>query len=136
MVTVLSVAFIVIVGLFVTWPFIRPTTPAADARDERTTPFERQKLEAYAALRESEFDWRMGKLSDADYEALREQYRRQALAAIAAIEEARGRAKRDRKAATVRPPRRIAFCPSCGERVPARANFCSRCGRSLRELVA
>ena len=80
----------------------------------------------------------MGKLSDTDFATLKEKYRQQALAAIAALAETRGRAgKREKKAAAgTRPPRRIAFCPSCGTSIPARANFCGGCGRSLRELVA
>jgi hypothetical protein len=136
MTVVFSIILVTGVGLFVAWPFVRPAATASDSDGDAITPLERQKLDAYAALREAEFDWRMGKLSDTDYGALREQYRRQALGAIAAIEESRGRAKRERKAASARPARRVAFCPSCGEKVQPRANFCGRCGQSLRELVA
>jgi hypothetical protein len=135
MTTVLSLLLVAAVGLYVAWPFVRPTAAAEDQESDAVMPLERQKLDAYAALREAEFDWRMGKLSEADYAALQDQYRRQALAAIAAIEEARGRARRERKPGSIR-SRRITFCPSCGERVPPRANFCGHCGRSLRELVA
>src|SRR5262249_53147240 len=111
---------------------------AADALPDTLSPLERRKLEAYSALREAEFDFRMGKLSDDDYAALRERYRHEALAAIAAIEDARNRSKRERprSAVSVKRERRISFCPACGTRVPARANFCGGCGQSLRELVA
>lgn len=139
MTTVVSVLLVVAAGLFVAWPFVRSAAaaPTGDRVADEVSPLERQKLDAYAALKEAEFDWRMGKLSETDFTVLNEKYRQQALAAIAAIEDARGRARRERaKAPGARAPRRIAFCPSCGEPVPARANFCGGCGRSLRELVA
>lgn len=136
MTAVLSFLLVAAVGVFVAWPFVRGTGAAEDQEGDAVTPIERQKLDAYTALREAEFDWRMGKLSEADYAALRDQYRRQALAAIAAIEEARGRARRERRTGSARSPRHITFCPACGQRVPPRANFCGHCGRSLRGLVA
>ena len=76
----------------------------------------------------------MGKLSAADFTALREKYATQALAAISALESSHAAAPRQR--AAVRRPARIAFCPLCGRAVPPRANFCPACGRSLKEAVA
>lgn len=137
MVTIASVLLVTVVGLFVVWPFISPTAPTGDALADSISPWERQKLDAYVALREAEFDFRMGKLSDADYAAMRDRYRHEALAAIAAIEDARNRSKRERpRTGGVKGERQIAFCPTCGERLQARANFCGGCGHSLRELVA
>ncbi len=94
---------------------------------------ERQKLDAYAAIKEAEFDHRMGKLSDADFAALRTRYSAQALEAIAGLEAA---ATPVRQSSGPRRPSRVAFCPSCGHSVPPRANFCGACGRSLKEAVA
>ena len=137
MTAVVSFLLIAVAGLFVAWPFMRGGARAVGGTPNDLSPLERQKLDALTALKEAEFDWRMGKLSDADFAGLREKYRQQALAAIAALEETRPRGvKREKKPAGTRPPRRIAFCPSCGANLPARANFCGRCGRSLRELVA
>jgi rubrerythrin len=92
---------------------------------------ERQKLDAYAAIKELEFDYRMHKLSDADFAAIRHKYAAQALEAIAALDAAK--AVQPRQVAEGRRRGRIAFCPSCGVSVPARAKFCPACGRSLRE---
>jgi hypothetical protein len=137
MTTIASVLLVTIVGLFVVWPFINPNAPSGDLVPDSISPLERQKLDAYVALREAEFDFRMGKLSDADYAALRDRYRHEALAAIAAIEDARNRTKRERpRTASAKGERRIAFCPACGERLAGRANFCGSCGQSVRDLVA
>ena len=117
---------------FVGWPLFRSRIGGAPREPDSASPLERQKLEAYAALKEAEFDRRMGKLSDEDFTALTQRYRQQALAAIAGLEQA----KRVDAARRGRAPVRMAFCPSCGEKLAGRANFCSNCGRALRETAA
>src|SRR5215470_19753436 len=117
---------------FVGWPLFRARAGTAVYEPDATSPLERQKREAYAAIKEAEFDRRMGKLSDDDFNAIAQRYRLQALAAIAALEQA----KRADTARRGRAPARLAFCPSCGQKLAARANFCSNCGRSLRETAA
>ena len=117
--------------LFVGWPLFRARL-GREREPDAVPPLERQKLDAYAAIKEAEFDRQMGKLSDEDFTALTQRYRQQALAAIAALDQAR-RVETTRRG---RAPARMAFCPSCGDKLAARANFCSNCGRSLRETAA
>ncbi len=137
---VIGLLIIAIVSAYVAAPFFArepeaepvsiPGGRGAAARQK----LERQKLDAYAAIKEAEFDHRMGKLSDADFAALRARYSAQALEAIAALEAAA--AMPVRQSSGPRRPSRVAFCPSCGHAVPPRANFCAACGRSLKEAVA
>lgn len=137
MTTVLFILFVAAAMIFVGWPFFRPSEEEASGEAADVSPLERQKLDALAAIKEAEFDLRMGKLSDADFATQSDKFRRQALAAIGAIEEARRTGKRER--ATTggnRRPGRVAFCPVCGAGVQARARFCGTCGRSLNEAVA
>ena len=117
---------------FVGWPLFRARTGGAVREPDAGSPLERQKREAYAAIKEAEFDRRMGKLSEDDFNATAQRYRQQALAAIAALEQG----KRADAAGRGRAPTRLAFCPSCGDKLAPRANFCSNCGRSLRETAA
>ena len=131
---VVGVLFIIVAAAFVAAPFFRREMPAELAGPAPRPQLERQKLEAYAAIKEAEFDYRMGKLSDADFAALREKYGARALEAITAMENAH--AAQQKKLGEVRRPTRIAFCPACGRGVPPRANFCPACGRSLKEAVA
>jgi len=105
-----------------------PAPPRADAA----------QAGAIEALREIEFDRATGKLSDADYAALRATYTREALSelrardaatAVAALpavgaEDAVEAALRDFRA---RAPR----CPEHGARPEGDARFCSDCGRFL-----
>jgi rubrerythrin len=104
--------------------------PRAVSAPEREK-FERQKREAYAAIKEIEFDYRMGKLSDADFTAMRNKFMAEALHAIAVLDASK--TAQVKEARQARRPSRIAFCPTCGHSVPRRANFCPGCGRSVRE---
>jgi hypothetical protein len=87
---------------------------------------------ALRALREIEFDRATGKLSDADYDALRAKYTAEALAALREGDE--GRATREgATSGPTRPPSPVPrlSCPTPGPRPEPEAAFCSDCGRRL-----
>jgi hypothetical protein len=90
---------------------------------------------AVAALREIEFDRATGKLSDADYAQLKEQYTRQALASMRRASAGTSTAPAgsdDVIEAAIRAYRlERPACASCGPRPEADAAFCSNCGRYL-----
>lgn len=91
------------------------------------------------ALREIEFDRATGKLSDADYAALKTRYTREALAVMRHAESGGQSAEPsdDEVEAAVRAYReRHASCPTCGPRPESDALFCSSCGRYLRDRCA
>ena len=88
---VLYVAGIVLVGLIATlvaWPLLAAQTesvqplPAA----EHIVRWEKQKAAAYAAIREAEFDKQMGKLTDEDYQFIRQKYEARAIEALAQLD--------------------------------------------------
>lgn len=94
------------------------------------------RVKALLALKEIEFDRATGKISDADYAALKRRYGRAALEAMdsgngqpaAEVgDDAVERAIADFKD---RGPR---VCPDCGDRPEPAAVFCSSCGRALGE---
>lgn len=136
MIIAIGILLAVAAAAFVAAPFF-----TGDAEKEASVPpapgpteqqaLERQKLDAYAAIKEAEFDYRTGKLSDDDFAAIRNRYAAQALEAIAALE-----APPSARPVAGRRPSRMAFCPMCGHTVPPRANFCPACGGSLKEAVA
>jgi len=132
----IGIVIIAITAAYVAAPFFAPEPAAGSGGSVGHGPaarqkLERQKLDAYAAIKEAEFDYRMGKLSDVDFAGLRAKYSAQALEAIAALEAPQATAAR--QSSGPRRPSRIAFCPACGHAVPPRANFCGACGRSLKE---
>lgn len=78
------------------------------------SPTERKEA-AVEALRELEFEYQTGKVSEEDYARLRARYAREALTARDELGSATG----------------AAFCPGCGEELRAGVKFCSRCGAAI-----
>ena len=65
-----------------------PASPEPGAAEER---LRKRKDDAIAALRDAEFDFRLGKLSEADYQDLRSRLEGEALRALAELDAAAGR---------------------------------------------
>ncbi len=83
-----GLAVVAAVAFLVAAPLLRgrvEASPAPPADPERYR-LEKEKELAYAAIKEAEFDFQMGKLSAEDYAALREKYEARALRALAALE--------------------------------------------------
>jgi hypothetical protein len=130
----------VVLGLGALWLVLQPLVHPADGREppvfEPIDPEETPKGIALAALKEIEFDRETGKLSDADYEALKAKYTASALEALRQEErEAEAGAGLEPRSADGPPTGRVA-CPRCGPRPEPDAAFCSHCGRSLTRQVA
>lgn len=124
-------------------PMVAPGPPELALR-EPEAPEETRSGVALLALKEIEFDRATGKLSDQDYEFLKQRYGAEAINALAADE-----AGPDRGVLADDPEAMIAArlqllrsastsdslppppCPSCGPRPEADARFCSNCGGSL-----
>lgn len=81
---VVIVAVAVAIAAPLLWPRVEAATgPAVDPERYR---LEKEKELAYAAIKEADFDFEMGKLSSEDHTALRQKYEGRALAALAALE--------------------------------------------------
>ena len=80
--------FIGTIAAFVAFPLLSPSEEreAPAEPDSQATRWKKQKADAYAALKEAEFDLQMGKLTDADYQLLREKYEARALEALAQLD--------------------------------------------------
>jgi len=77
-----AVALAVSVPLF---SYNAEQAPLPEPEDEAAR-WEKQKTDAYSAIREAEFDRQMGKLTDEDYQVLRERYEARAIEALAQLD--------------------------------------------------
>lgn len=137
-----------LVGVVALWLVLRPLLgpPAPpDLVEEPVEQEETPKGVALLALKEIEFDRETGKLSDADYQYLKDKYTAEALEALRA-EDGAGvpddvealiahRVRALRSAAATAPPGAPA-CPSCGPCPEPDAVYCSTCGGRLPAPVA
>jgi hypothetical protein len=83
----MGLGVVLVVAVFVAAPlFGPPETAALAATPSEDDRWERQKRQALAAIKETELDHQMGKLSDEDFGRMRERFEQQALEAMAALE--------------------------------------------------
>jgi hypothetical protein len=129
-----------LVGLAAVFLVLRPLIAPAPRHRVHTAepidPEETPKGVALTALKEIEFDRETGKLSDADYDLLKQKYTAAALEALRAEERAAPADVEALIAARVKSlrasPAGSAVCAGCGPRPEADAVFCSSCGRRLQ----
>jgi hypothetical protein len=90
-----GVAIVIAVAAFVAGPLWAGAERMheVDTGDERAR-WERQKRQALLAIKETELDYQMGKLSEEDLLRMRARFEHQAMEAIAALE--RGQARQGR----------------------------------------
>jgi hypothetical protein len=83
--------FVGVIAVFVALPLLkRGVRESVHEPDNQTSRWEKQKTEAYAVIKEAEFDWQMGKLTEEDYRVLRHKYEARALEALAQLGELDG----------------------------------------------
>jgi hypothetical protein len=88
--------FIGAIASFVASPLFTPAIAQEPehAVDETVVHWEKQKTDAYSAIKEAEFDLQMGKMTQEDYVRLREKYEVRALEALTQLDQLRGEPKR------------------------------------------
>lgn len=131
-------ALIVIGALFLTLRISDKSLPPAES-ETPIKPLEEAKVRIYEALRDLQFEYRVGKLSDADYQASK-QALQQELARVlhqmdAAAPAKAGKAKAEvvkaeaPKAAPVEAKSYV--CPHCGASFKDPLKFCGECGKPM-----
>jgi len=148
--TVISL-ILVIVGYWIFHPLFRPKPTeglSPQMREDREKALQQRKEDVYAAIKEMDFDFEMGKISEEDYRELKSQYKGKALKILkeldgvdggedidAAIERDVHRLRKKKRKGGKETVRQINFCPHCGKKVAPKNNFCQGCGMKLVSLV-
>jgi hypothetical protein len=128
---VLSAAVVLVVGTLLFTLFVRsqdvPELPAVSP----TAHLEERKAQIYENLRDLQFEFRLGKLSDADYQKTKLDLQRELAKVMAEIDTVQ-------PAAPAIPPRpqpaaaKVSDkCPHCGAKFPQPLKFCGECGKAM-----
>lgn len=140
MIYLVIIVLMLVAFTVVGWPLVGSSRVFAPQRGEasRVDALSSQRDTAYRTLKELEFEYELGNLSDSDYQSLRERYRREAAAVLqkldAAVKEApSGHAAEAMQTATSLSGQAGLLCPSCGKPGGAADRFCWSCGARLGE---
>jgi hypothetical protein len=127
---VLSAAVVLVMGTLLFTLFVRsqdvPEAPAVSP----TAHLEERKAQIYENLRDLQFEFRLGKLSDADYQKTKVDLQLElakVLAEIDAVPPVPAMPARAQEAKSAVSDK----CPHCGAKFPQPLKFCGECGKAM-----
>jgi hypothetical protein len=127
----LSAAVALVLGSLVFTLFVRAKDLPAPEPMSPTAHLEERKAQIYENLRDLQFEFRVGKLSEADYQTSKLLLQNE-LAAVTARIEAAGATP---AAPAAKPkPTTSNVCPHCGAKFAQPLKFCGECGKSMTEV--
>jgi hypothetical protein len=88
---------------------------------------ELRKAQIYENLRDLQFEYRVGKLSDADYQQTKAGLQSELAGVMAEID----RLKTGQPAPVAPAPPPANVCPHCGAKFPKAMKFCGECGKGM-----
>jgi hypothetical protein len=102
---------------------------------------EERKVRIYDNLRDLQFEYRVGKLSDADYQRTKTDLQKELAETLAEIDAIQGKAAPAVKSAaapevSVPAAAKGTVCPHCQARFEKALKFCGECGKPMGEVTA
>jgi hypothetical protein len=131
---VIAVAVLVTVTLLYTL-FVRSTDIPVAEPVSPTRHLEERRAAIYENLRDLQFEYRVGKLSDADYQQTKLVLQKELASVIGEINQMTKSAPAAVHAAAAPAPATAAkaayACPHCGAEFPVALKFCGECGKEM-----
>ena len=136
----LTVAVIMALGAIVFTLFVRVKDLPETAPVSPTAHLEERKSQIYENLRDLQFEFRLGKLSDSDYQKTKVDLQRElarvlsdidAMKPTAAATAVHAKAAKAPAAAAVAVKQDLNACPHCGATFAQPMKFCGECGKAM-----
>ena len=136
----IAVLLTVLTFAFVIYPLLKPrqhTSADSFEDDEELQELHSRRDTTYSMLKELEFDFQSGILTEADYRDMETKYKRKAVSILKGIDGLKkGGAVEEEIERQVQELRRSkgskdGFCAQCGARRQDDARFCAHCGTRL-----
>lgn len=131
---VIAVAALVAVTLLYTL-FVRPADIPAAEPVSPTRHLEERRAAIYENLRDLQFEYRVGKLSDADYQQTKLVLQKELAGVIGEINQISKSAPSPAQASASAPAaameKALYTCTHCGAQFPVALKFCGECGKEM-----
>ena len=120
--------------------FVLGVRPKDLPEPEPVSPFvhlDEKKKAIYENLRDLQFEYRLGKLSDGDYQLTKKDLQKELAAVMAEVDRVRvqvqgGRAPVPAAAVVVKAKADPLVCPHCNARFEVELKFCGECGKPMK----
>jgi hypothetical protein len=115
--------------------FVRSTDLPAAIPDSPVRHLETRKAAIYENLRDLQFEYRVGKLSDDDYQRTKKEMQAELAVILAEIDAVQQKAAPVSQ--TIRKPKADAgrVCPHCAAKFEKPLKFCGECGKAMTETA-
>lgn len=134
---ILAAAIILVLGVVVFTLTVRARDLPEPEPESPVKHLEERKARIYDNLRDLQFEYRVGKLSDADYQRTKVDLQKELAQTLAEIDAIGGKAApAATKAAAAPGPAAGTVCPSCHARFEKPLKFCGECGKPMPEVTA
>jgi hypothetical protein len=134
-VSIISLIAIVVMAFVL---LIRPQDLPPVEKPSPTAHLDERKAAIYEGLRDLQFEYRLGKLSDSDYQATKTDLQKQLAAVLAEMDKFKApasAASAPSGAQTVKTPESAPAagreCPHCGAKFERELKFCGECGKAM-----
>lgn len=129
--------------------FILGVRPKDLPEPEPVSPFahlDERKAAIYENLRDLQFEYRVGKLSDEDYQKTKKDLQKELAAVLAEVDRLRASLTAGGVGKVAEAPVKpvkpaanapsVVVCPSCGAKFKDRLKFCGECGKPMKAASA
>jgi hypothetical protein len=127
----LIAAAVLAIGVLVFTLAVRPQDLPEPEPVSPTKHLEERKATIYDSLRDLQFEYRLGKLSDDDYARTKQDLQRELVGVLAEIDGMRSPVAPAPRPAAPKPAPPGMSCPSCGASFPNPMKFCGECGKPI-----
>lgn len=90
-----------------------------------------RKAAIYENLRDLQFEYRVGKLSDEDYQSTKRDLQKELAVVLSEVDKLKAQLSMNGAVPPPAPASRF-VCPSCGTRFPTELKFCGECGKPMK----
>jgi len=114
--------------------FILAVRPSDIPEPEAASPFahlDERKFAIYENLRDLQFEYRVGKMSDGDYQSAKRQLQQELAGVLSQIDQVKGAKPGEAVARPVKVAKKANTCPHCGAVMPTPMKFCGECGKPM-----
>ena len=134
---IIAIASILTAGVLL---FILGVRPKDLPEPLPVSPFQHldeRKAAIYENLRDLQFEYRVGKLSDQDYQQTKKDLQKELAQVLAEVDRVREHLGAGPAKAAATPPKPTKFvCPSCKAEFDKDLKFCGECGKPMRKAEA